>query len=911
MYCAALASGCSGAELRNIVNDGKKDLPSGTVGPFYNDRFDDVYGNIYAITGDGYTYEDMRKYAEKIKLNFFSVPDVKKVELVGVQPEKIFVQMQTAKLAQLGLDINSIASTIKAQTSINASGMIEADTANSYLRITGSPDSVENIAAIPINANGRVFRLGDIATITRGYADPPETMMYYNGKPAVGIALSMEDGGDNIKLGENLAKEITRIQKELPLGLELNQVANQPEVVKKSISEFSESLYEAIIIVLVVSLMTLGRRSGYVISCCIPLILLGSFCAMFALGIDLHKVSLGALVVSLGMLVDDAIVVVELMEVKMSEGMPRKEAASYAFKTCAWPLLTGTTITCLGFMPIAFSKASASEFAYSLFPVMTVTLMLSWLVSATLAPVLGYEWIRPTVIKQESYDNSFYRAFRKLLHWALGHRITVIGITLAMLGLSMFMLRFVSQEFFPASVRPELLVELNMPEGSSIKTTDAAARKLTNLIKDDKELDHVSTYVGESAPRFVLVIDPVQPRDNYAQLVVVAKSVEDRKKLEKRISELAAEHLPEAIVYSRSIPLGPPAPYPVMIRVSGNSDAQVKEYAQKVRKVMAANPYINMTRLDWLEQTNAVKLKVDNDKLLQMGLTRQTVANALQAQVSGYTVATYLEGDQQIGIVFRLQPDQRADISQLETISIPTSQGAVPLSQIAHLDYTSEDNIIWRRNLRPTITVNGGIVDGVTGNDVTKQVYKELEPLRKELPAGMSIEVGGSLEDSNDTLNYLMKPIPLMLLLIVVLIMLQMQDIRKLLVIMLTAPMGIIGVIFGLLLFNSALGFMAELGILALTGTIIRNSMVLVDQIQQHLDAGMEPAKAITESAIVRFRPIMLAAFTTVLGLIPMFASQFWNAMAVAIACGLTGATLLTLVVLPVLYAIVFKVKAE
>ena len=632
---------------------------------------------------------------------------------------------------------------------------------------------------------------------------------------------------------------------------------------------------------------------------------------MFALGIDLHKVSLGALVVSLGMLVDDAIVVVELMEVKMSEGMPRKEAASYAFKTCAWPLLTGTTITCLGFMPIAFSKASASEFAYSLFPVMTVTLMLSWLVSATLAPVLGYEWIRPTVIKQESYDNCFYRAFRKLLHWALGRRITVIGITLAMLGLSMFMQRFVSQEFFPASVRPELLVELNMPEGSSIKTTEAAARKLTNLIKDDKELDHVSTYVGESAPRFVLVIDPVQPRDNYAQLVVVAKSVEDRKKLEKRISELAAEHLPEAIVYSRSIPLGPPAPYPVMIRVSGNSDAQVKEYAQKVRKVMAANPYVNMTRLDWLEQTNAVKLKVDNDKLLQMGLTRQTVANALQAQVSGYTVATYLEGDQQIGIVFRLQPDQRADISQLETISIPTSQGAVPLSQIAHLDYTSEDNIIWRRNLRPTITVNGGIVDGVTGNDVTKQVYKELEPLRKELPAGMSIEVGGSLEDSNDTLNYLMKPIPLMLLLIVVLIMLQMQDIRKLLVIMLTAPMGIIGVIFGLLLFNSALGFMAELGILALTGTIIRNSMVLVDQIQQHLDAGMEPAKAITESAIVRFRPIMLAAFTTVLGLIPMFASQFWNAMAVAIACGLTGATLLTLVVLPVLYAIVFKVKAE
>ncbi len=898
-------------ELRNIVDDGKKNLPSGTLGPYYNDRFDDVYGNIYALTGDGFTYEDMRKYAEKIKLDFYGIKDVKKVELVGVQPEKIFVQMQTDKLAQLGLDTSSIASTIKAQTSVNASGMIEADTANSYLRITGSPDSVQNIAAIPINANGQVFRLGDIAQITRGYVDPPDTLMYYNGKPAVGIALSMEEGGDNIKLGENLAAAIEKIQKELPLGLELNQVANQPDVVKNSISEFSESLYEAILIVLVVSLMTLGRRSGYVISCCIPLILLGSFCAMFALGIDLHKISLGALVVSLGMLVDDAIVVVELMEVKMSEGMPRAEAASYAFKTCAWPLLAGTIITCLGFMPIAFSKASASEFAYSLFPVMSVTLMLSWLVSATLAPVLGYEWIRPTVIKKESYDSSFYRSFRRLLTWSLGHRAIVIGITLGMLAASLFMLRFVSQEFFPASVRPELLVELNLPEGSSIKTTDAAARKLTDLIKDDKDLDHVSTYVGESAPRFVLVIDPVQPRDNYAQLVVVAKDVEARKALEKRINKLAAENLPEAIVYSRSIPLGPPAPYPVMIRVSGNSDAQVKEYAQKVRQIMAANPYVNMTRLDWLEQSNAVRLTVDNDKLLQMGLSRQTVANALQAQISGYTVATYLEGDQQIGIVFRLNPDQRADISQLETISIPTSKGAVPLSQIAHVDYSSEDNMIWRRNLRPTITVNGGIVDGTTGNDVTKQVYNSLADLRKDLPAGMSIEIGGSLEDSNKTLNYLLAPVPLMLLLIVILIMLQMQDVRKLLVILLTAPMGVIGVIFGLLLFNATLGFMAELGILALTGTIIRNSMVLVDQIQQHLEAGMQPAQAVIESAIVRFRPIMLAAFTTVLGLIPMFASQFWNSMAVAIACGLTGATLLTLVVLPVLYAIVFKIKVE
>ena len=900
-------------ELRNIINDAKSKLPTGTYGPYYNDRFDDVFGNIYAITGteNGYTYEDLRQYAEKIKLDFYGVPDVKKVELVGVQPEKIFIQMETDKLSRLGLDINSIASMIKAQTSMNPSGMLETDTANAYLRITGSPDSVEHIASLPLNANGKVFRLGDIAQISRGYADPPDPLMYFNGQPAVGIALSMEDGGNNIQLGENLALLISKLKQELPLGLELHQVANQPEVVKSSISEFSQSLYEAIIIVLAVSLFTLGRRSGYVISCCIPLILLGSFAAMFAMSIDLHKVSLGALVISLGMLVDDAIVVVELMEVKMSEGMERKAAASYAFRTCGKPLLTGTIITCLGFMPIAFSKAASSEFAYSLFPVMSVTLLLSWLVSATLAPVLGYAWIRPTAIRADSYDSFFYQKFRKVLRWSLAHRSAIIGITLAILASSIFMLRFVSKDFFPASVRPEILVELNLPEGSSIKATNAATQKLTKLIKEDNDLDHVTTYVGKSGPRFVLVIDPVQPRDNYAQLIVVAKNLEARQRLEKRINELIARELPEAIAYSRSIPLGPPSPYPVMLRVSGDNAAQVKEYAQRVRQVMAAHPYVTMTRLDWLEQTNAIKLEADNDKLLQMGITRQTLATALQAQISGYTAATYLEGDQEIGIVFRLDPKERRTIDQLQSITIPTSRGAVSLSQVARLSYTNEDNMIWRRNLRPTITVNGGISEGVTGNDVTQEIYDQLSDMCTNLPAGMSIEIGGSLEDSKKTLNYLLKPVPLMLMLIMILIMLQLQDVRKLIVIMLTAPMGIIGVIFGLLLFNSPLGFMAELGILALTGTIIRNSMVIVDQIQQHLDAGKAPIDAIIESAIVRFRPIMLAAFTTILGLIPMFASQFWNAMAVSIACGLTGATLLTLVVLPVLYAIVFRVKTE
>ena len=896
-------------ELRNMLNDIQSDLPSGVLGPYYNDRFDEVYGNIYALTGEDFSFEEMRRYAEKIKLRLFRIKDVKKVELLGVQPEKIYVETRTDKLAQLGLDIETIASIVNAQTSVNAAGMLDSDKANIYLRLSGGPDSAEFIASIPISAGGQSLRLGDIAKVTRTYADPPEPLMYYNGRPAVGISLAMEEGGNNIRLGENLAKEIELIRRELPLGLEFSQVANQPEVVRDSINEFSRSLYEAIIIVLAVSLFTLGKRCGLIISCCIPLILLGSFSVMYALSIDLHKVSLGALVISLGMLVDDAIVVVELMQVKMSEGWERKAAATYAFKTCAWPLLTGTVITCLGFMPITFSKSNASEFASSLFPVMSATLLFSWLISATLAPALGYRLLKPAAVKKEQYNGAFYRAFRGLLKICLKHRLTVVAVTVVVLGLSIYMLKFVKQEFFPESVRPELLVELNLPEGSSIKASDAAARKLTEFVLEDEGLDHVSTYVGKSAPRFVLVINPVQPRDNYAQLVVVAKDIASREQLQRKIDAFISEQLPEVLHYSRNVPLGPPADYPVMIRVSADSYKQAKENALKVRQVMSEHPNVTMTRFNWFEESNAVVLRLDNDKLLRLGLTRESVANALYAQVSGYTIGGYLEGDREIDIVFRLDPGERSLVEQLATASVPTSGGAVPLSQIAVIEYGSEDNMIWRYNLRPTITVNGAVGEGVTGNDVTKEVYARLAELRQSLPSSVSIQIGGSLEDSQETFGYLMEPVPFMVLLIVILIMLELQDIRKLLVIMLTAPMGIFGVIFGLLLFKSTLGFMAELGILALTGTIIRNSMVLVDQIRQHLDAGMEPREAVIESAIVRFRPIMLAAFTTVLGLIPLFPSIFWNAMAVSIACGLTGATLLTLVVLPVLYALAFQIK--
>ena len=914
-------------EVRNLVGDGRRTLPSDLYGPYFNDHFDDVYGNVYAITSDSFSYEEMRKVASKIKDQFVQVPDVKKVELLGVQPEKIYIQLDNTKLSQLGMSVDLLASVIQAETAVTPAAMKHDSQNNIYLRLTGLPDTVKNIENIPISGNGRTFRLGDMAAIRRDYADPAEPKMYFNGKPAVGIAISMVDGGNNLTLGENLDKKANEIRRELPLGFELNQVLNQPQVVKNSINEFMESLIEAILIVLAVSLMTLGRQSGYVISACIPLVLMCSMVGMYLLGIDLHKLSLGSLIVSLGMLVDDSVVVVEMIETKINEGWDRIKACSFAFESCAKPLLTGTMITCVSFMPIAFAKSNVGEYAASLFAVISVTLMSSWLVSATVAPVLAHAWITPakraeaqgTDAKPDAsdgedksmYQGDFYRIFRNLLLWSLHHRAAVIVITLCIFAGSLLLGKLLKQEFFPASVRPELLVEMNLPEGSSLQASDEAARKLTELVLKEEGVESISTYVGESSPRFVLVIDPVQPRDNYAQLVVVAKNLDARIALEKKIKVLVEEKFPDVQSYSRSIPLGPPTPYPVMIRVSAATDAQAKEYAGKLKDIMMANKNVTMVRYDWMEKAPAVKVELDDDKLRQMGLTRKAVSSALYAEISGYTVSQYYEGDQAIDIVFRLEPRDHQSISDLGTMSIPTAKGAVQLNQVAYLSYENEDGMIWRRNLLPTVTVNAGIVDGITGNDVTNQIMADAKELRKNLPAGVTIEVGGPSEKSADALRSILGPVPAMLVIMLILLMIMLKDVKKVFVVVCTAPLGIVGVILGLFLFNTPLGIMAEVGALALIGTIIRNATVVVDQIDQHLAEGMSRMKAVTESAIVRFRPIMLTALTTVLGLIPMFPSAFWRGLAIAISCGLTVATLITLVVLPVIYCMVFKVLNE
>ena len=909
-------------EVRNLVSDNKRYLPSDIYGPYFDDHFDDVFGNVYAITSDSFSYEEMRRVASKIKDMFVQVPDVKKVELLGVQPEKVYIQVDNTKLSELGLSVDDVARVIAAETSVTPAAMKHDDTHNTYLRLTGIPDTVRNIESLPVSGNGRVLRLGDIAVIRRGYADPAEPKMYFNGKPAIGIAISMTDGGNNLRLGENLDRKIKEIRSKLPVGFEISQVLNQPQVVKNSINDFMVSLLEAIAIVLVVSLMTLGRKSGYVISCCIPLVLTCSMVGMYLLGIDLHKVSLGALVIALGMLVDDSVVVVEMIENKINEGWDRIKACSFAFESCSKPLLTGTMITCSSFMPIAFAKSNVGEYAGSLFAVITVTLMSSWFIAATVAPTLAYQWIVPNnqgaaagqkIAPEDNplYQKPFYKKFRTVLRRALEHRKTVLAGAIAVFCAFLLLGTRLTQEFFPASVRPELLVELNLPEGSSLAASDKVARELTDIVLKDKDVASVSTYVGKSCPRFVLVLDPVLPRNNYAQLVVVARDIDARKRMEKKITKIVEQQFPTVQTYSRSIPLGPPSPYPVMIRVSAPTDELTKEYADKLKQVMLANKKITMIRYDWMEKAPALKVGLDDDKLRQMGLTRKAVSSALYAEISGYTVSQYYEGDQAIDMVFRLNPVDHSSIEEVGNLAIPTSKGAVQLKQVADLGYVNEDGMIWRRNLKPTVTVNAGIVSGVTGNDVTHEILDQSRTLLRNLPGGVTIEQDGSAEDSVEATDSILKPVPAMLVIILVLLMIMLKDIRKLFVVVCTAPLGLIGVILGLFLFNTPLSVMAEIGALALVGTIIRNSTVLVDQIDQHLADGMTPYQAVVSSVIVRFRPIMLTALTTVLGLIPMFPSDFWRGLAIAMAAGLTVATMITLVILPVLYCTVFHIPNE
>ena len=902
-------------EVRNLVNDMKSTLPQGVIGPAFNDRFDDVFGCIYALTSDGYTYEEMRDNAEKIRRTLLTVKNVRKVELQGVQAEKIFVEMESSKLAQLGIDPNVIINAVKTQSAMTASGMVDTSSDNVYLRVSGLFEDVDGLRNLPIRVNDRTFRLGDIAKIQRSYVDPREPSMYFNGQPAIGIAVSMDKGGDILTLGTDLEKTIAQIQKDLPLGLEISKVANQPEVVKESIGEFTKSLCEAIVIVLIVSFVSLGIRTGVVVALCIPLVITGIFVSMKIVGIDLHKVSLGALIISLGLLVDDAIIAVEMMTVKLEQGWERFDAACYAYRATAFPMLTGTLITCAGFIPIGFAKGAAAEFTSSLFTVVSIALLISWFVSVLVTPLLGYKLIQPKEAAgkdHDIYDTKFYRIFRRILVWCLQRRRLVLGITAVCFVISVFALKLVRQEFFPPSIRPEIIVEMTLPEGSSLAATQQEAQQFAARLSGDPAVENFSYYVGKGAPRFVLTTEPVLPANNYAQFIIVAKDLVARKALQEKINRLFAEDFANVRGNVKLIQTGPPSPYPVMLRVSGYDHETVRALAQEVGAAMAANPQVLNINYDWQEKSKIMRLSVDQDKARLLGINSQSLAQALQTQISGASIAEYYEQDKTVGVVFRIDAQNRKNLATMKDLPVHIGGGKyVPLEQIAKISYDAEEGLIWRRDLKPTITVQADVAAGATGNDVTQRVYTDLKSLRENLPPGYSIDIGGALERSKISMDFLLKPVPVMIVLILIFLMIQLQKMPLMLLTVLTAPLGIIGVSWSLLLTMRPMGFVAELGILALSGMIIRNSVILIDQIEQHIKAGETPWQAIINSAVLRFRPIMLTAAAAILGMVPLIPTIFWGPMAVAIAGGLFVATLLTLLVLPTMYAAWFKVEPE
>ncbi len=900
-------------EVRNMVNDIRHTLPQGVIGPFFNDRFDDVFGCIYALTSDGFSMEEMRAAMERIRRTVLAVPGVRKADLIGVQPERVYIEIDNAKLAQFGVDPGLVLHTIQAQNAMTPSGMIETSSDNIFLRVSGMFDSVDSLRDLPIRVANMAFRLGDVAKIERAYAEPAEPKFFFDGRPAIGLAISMEKGGNILTLGKDLDAMVAEVRKQLPQGMELSTVANQPEVVKESISEFVKSLAEAVGIVLIVCFISLGLRSGVIVALCIPLVISGVFVCMSMIGIDLHKISLGALIIALGLLVDDAIIAIEMMIVKLEQGWDRSKAASFAYTATAYPRLTGALVTCAGFIPIGFSKGTASEFVGSIFSVVTIALLLSWVAAGAVTPLLGYYLVRIKPHAGEGrhdiYDTRFYRLFRRMLAWCLRHRGLVLAVTvLCFLG-SLFLMGKVQQEFFPASTRPELIVDLRLPQGASMKATEERSMAFIKCFQGDPNIESYSLYVGVGAPRFVLTSDPTLPDTNFAQVIFVAKNLETRVALTKRVKETLENEFPEIQSNIKLIQTGPPQPYPVMLRVSGYEVDKVRNVAEQVRDVMAADPHLWNVNMNWHEKSKTMRIAVDQDKARMQGVDSQTLALTLQTLISGAALSEYREEDRTVAIVFRVGERNRTDLSKIRNLTIGIGNGkSVALDQIAAIKFEAEEGLIRRRNLKPAITVQANTVDGVLGNDATNAVFARLGALRASLPSGYTVTIGGPLEDSIKATNWLIQPVPLMFAVILTLLMFQLKSIPKMLLTLFTAPLGIIGVSISLLATGRPMGFVVQLGILALAGIIMRNSVILIDQIDQQLAAGQSPWDAVLNATILRFRPILLTAAAAILGMIPLISSVFWGPMAVAIAGGLFGATLLTLIVLPTMYVAIYRI---
>ncbi|WP_322741637.1 efflux RND transporter permease subunit [Glaciimonas soli] len=911
-------------QVRKKISDIQYTLPQGVLGPFFNDEFGDTFGSIYAVSGDGFSYADVKDYADLIRQQLLEIPAVAKVSLFGVQDEKIFIEFSQKKFSQLGITVDDIVAQLSAQNALQSTGILTTPSNNLQIRVTGALASTRDLENLQLRANNTTFRLGDFAVIKRAYQDPPQNKMRFNGKEVIGLGVSMEKGGDIIELGKNLDKTVAAIKAKLPVGIMLERVSNQPKIVAESVNEFLKTLLEAIVIVLAVSFVALGfhtkplrvdMRPGLVVALTIPLVLAITFLFMKMFNIDLHKISLGALIIALGLLVDDAIIAVEMMVRKMEEGLSRLEAATFAYTSTAIPMLTGTLITAAGFLPIGLAKSAAGEYTFSMFSVNAIALLISWLVAVIFTPYIGYLLlkIKPAANADghhELFNSPMYTRFRALVNWCVEWRKTTIVLTLAVFGLGLFGFKFIEEQFFPDSSRLELMVELWSPEGSSYAATETQVKKFEQFIRKQEGVDSVTSYVGTGSPRFYLPLDQIFPQANVAQIVVLPKDIETRNRLRLRIEDAFKHDFPEIRGRVKLLPSGPPVPYAVQFRVSGPDIAEVRKFADQVKAVMDANHNIRGLNDNWNENIKVLRIDLDQDKLRTLGISSQTVMRVTNTIFTGATVGQYRENDRLIDIVVRQPLDERATMDALNQINVPTASGkSVPLSQIASIKLVVEPGIVWRENRSWAITVQADVADGVQGPTVTGQIDPELDKIRAKLPSGYLIDVAGAAHDSANAQASIAANVPLVIFIIFTLLMLQLHSFSRALLVFLTGPLGIAGAAFALLILNRPFGFVAQLGVIALFGMIIRNSVILIDQIEHDIANGAAPWDAIVESAVRRSRPIMLTAAAAVLAMIPLSRSIFWGPMAVAIMGGLLLATALTLLFLPALYAAWFRVK--
>jgi multidrug efflux pump len=898
-------------QVRKKVGDIKQTLPQGVQGPFFNDEFGDTYALIFALTSDGFSQRELRDYAERVRAELLSVPDVAKIDLLGTQDEKIYLEFSTQQLAAMGLDISQLMETLQAQNAIQPGGTVDSDAEKIAVRVSGQFTSEESLKAINFQFNGRFFRLSDIAKVERGYADPQQPMFRYNGRDAVGLALSMRKNGDVLAFGEHLKERLAEATADLPAGIESHLVADQPQVVEEAVGEFIKTLIEAIAIVLGVSFLSLGWRPGIVVAIAIPLVLAITFVAMKLGGVSLQRISLGALIIGLGLLVDDAMIAVEMMIKKLEEGCDKVTAATFAFTSTAFPMLTGTLVTIAGFVPVGFAASSAGEYTFTLFAVVGIALIASWFVAVLFTPLTGV-FILPDKMKGHGHEPSrFARAFHTVLDRVLHLRYWVIGGTVALFIGALAGMQFVQQQFFPTSDRPELLVDLTLPQGSSINATRKVVDHLEETLKSDPDIDHWSFYIGSGAIRFYLPLDQQLANDFFAQGVIVTKGFKERPAVQERI--LAALQGPEfAQVQPRISPLelGPPVGWPLKFRISGRDPMKVRELAQSFASVLGKDPNARNINFDWNEPSKVVRVEVDQDRARALGISSQALSETINAVLSGTTVTQLRDDIYLIDVVARAMPEERAKLETLRSLMISLPGGhAVPLEEVAKLSYGLEPPLIWRRHRLPTVTVQADTAPGVEAATAVKALSSDITAFKSKVPEGYDVVTGGTIEESAKAQASIFAVFPLMILLMITILMVQLQSFQRLFLVLATAPLALIGVAAALLASGAPMGFVAILGVISLIGMVIRNSVILIDQIDTEIAAGRHAWDAVIMATEHRLRPILLTAAAAILGMIPIAPTVFWGPMAYAVMGGLVVATLLTLVFLPALYVAWFRIK--